>query len=96
MKITHVQGKKEKHKVFLYALSSCVWCRKTKRLLNALDVAYDYVDVDLLPEDEKDEVKQQVKKWNPRGSYPTIVLNDTACIVGYDEKEIKEAMDDGE
>jgi glutaredoxin len=64
--------------------------------LNSLGIAYDYIDVDLLPEDEKRKVQEKVKKWNPKGSYPTIVLNDTSCIIGYDEKEIKEALGNGE
>jgi len=34
--------------IFLFALSTCVWCRKTKSLLNELGVEYSYVDVDLL------------------------------------------------
>jgi glutaredoxin len=95
MNIQHVNGKKDKGKVFLFALSTCVWCRKTKRLLNALGIAYDYLDVDLLPDNEVEEVKEQVKKWNPRGSYPTIVLNDSRCIIGFNEKEIKEVLGNG-
>jgi glutaredoxin-like protein NrdH len=31
-------------------------------------------------------------RWNPRGSFPTVVVNDSVCIVGYDEKKIKEAI----
>lgn len=96
MNIQHIKGKRDKGRVFLYALSTCVWCRKTKRLLNTLEVSYDYIDVDLLDESEKEKVKRDVKKWNPKGSYPTIVLNNTSCIIGYDEIEIKEALGNGE
>ena len=32
MKTTHVEGKKTK-KIMLYALSTCIWCKKTKDLL---------------------------------------------------------------
>ena len=32
--------------IFMYALSTCVWCRRTKALLNELGIAYQYVDVD--------------------------------------------------
>ena len=37
----------------LYALSTCVWCRRTKQLLDQLGVEYDYVDVDLLEGGDK-------------------------------------------
>ncbi|MDD5660242.1 MAG: glutaredoxin domain-containing protein [Actinomycetota bacterium] len=46
IEINHVDGKQNK-KVMLYALSTCIWCRKTKMLLDELGIAYDYMDVDL-------------------------------------------------
>jgi ferredoxin-thioredoxin reductase catalytic subunit len=52
MAMEHVVGKK-KGDVKLYALSTCVWCKKTKQLLNELGVDYHYTFVDLLPEDER-------------------------------------------
>lgn len=91
MKFTHVDGKL-KGKIILYALSTCVWCRKTKRLLAELGIAYDYVFVDLLTDDEKERAKEEMEKWNPRGSFPTIVVDDKRTIVGYDTDKIKELM----
>lgn len=87
----HVAGQ-DKGNVLLYALSTCIWCKKTKRLLKELGVAYDFIDVDLLDEPEKSSVQSEVKKWNPRGSYPTIVLNDKTCITGFEEQKIREAL----
>ena len=92
MKLTHVKGK-IKGKIVFYALSTCVWCKKTKKLLNELGIAYDYVYVDLLADDEKENLKKEIEKWNPRGSFPTIVVNDSEVIVGYDVEKIKELMD---
>ncbi len=95
MEINHVAGKKKGH-IMLYALSTCVWCRKTKRLLNELGVDYDYVDVDLVDPDEKDDIKQTVLKWNSKGSYPTIVVDDEHSIIGYDPGKLKEELGDAE
>jgi glutaredoxin len=75
--------------VMLYAISTCVWCKKTKRLLKKLGVAYKYIDVDKLSSEERDKVEEEVKKWNPRGSFPTLVFNQKSCVVGYKEYEIK-------
>jgi len=47
MKIEKVPGKNKKHKVFLYTLSTCAWCKKTKRFLQGKGVEFDFVDVDL-------------------------------------------------
>jgi len=91
MKIEHVEGKKA-GKLMLYALSTCIWCKKTKQLLNDLGVEYDYTFVDLLQGAEKDDTMKIVEKWNPECSFPTLVVNDSQCIVGFKEKEIKEAL----
>lgn len=93
MEIKHVAGKKKGH-IMLYALSTCVWCKRTKRLLNELGVDYDYVDVDLVTADEKDSVRKTVRKWNSKGSYPTIVVDGEHSIIGYDPEKIKEEFGD--
>lgn len=91
MRIEHIKGKK-RGKIMLYALSTCGWCKKTKDLLNELGLEYSYIFVDQVDEKEKDKVMDDVRKWNPRSSFPTIVINDEKCIVGYKEDEIKEAL----
>ena len=90
----HVSGVK-KGKVMLYALSTCPWCRKTKALLNNLRVDYTYVDVDLLSSDDREEALEEVRKWNPPCSFPTLVINDNKCIVGFKEDETREALSGG-
>ena len=91
--IEHVEGR-DKGPVMLYALSTCVWCKKTKKLLNDLGVKYDYIFVDLLEPDDKKQVEKRIEEWNPRCSFPTLVLNNQRCIIGYQEKDIKEALGD--
>ena len=94
MEIKHIEGK-EKGNILLYAISTCVWCKKTKRLLNSLGIAYDYVDVDLLDKDEKEEINKKILRWNPNGSYPVIVIDGSQSIVGYDPDRINEVLGDG-
>jgi glutaredoxin-like protein NrdH len=91
MDIKHVPGK-NKGKVMLYALSTCGWCRKTKKLFDTMGIEYHYVDVDLLQGAEKESAHKEVMRWNPRGSFPTVVFNDKICIVGYEEQKLKEAI----
>jgi glutaredoxin len=91
MDIKHIKGKNKGH-IMLYALSTCVWCKKTRRLLNNLGVDYYYIDVDLLENEEKEKIKQDIKRWNPKCSFPTMVVNNEKCIVGYKEQETKETM----
>ena len=90
MAVEHVSGR-DVGQVMLYALSTCVWCKKTKRLLDELGVAYDYEYVDFLQGDERTEAMDTVRQWNPSCSFPTLVINDK-CIVGFRENEIREAL----
>jgi glutaredoxin-like protein NrdH len=90
MGMIHVAGE-NKGSIVLYALSTCVWCRKTKQLLDQLGVEYDYAEVDLLQGVEKSEAMAEVKRMNPRCSFPTLSINDQ-CIVGFDESKIQEAL----
>jgi len=91
MKIEHVDGA-DKGKILLYALSTCGWCRKTKELLTKLGVGFDFIYVDYLEGNDRDDTIEEVKKWNPRCSFPTLVINDKKCIVGYKEDQIREAL----
>ena len=89
--IKHVEGKNRGH-IMLYALSTCAWCRKTKAFLDSMKVEYSYTDVDLLKGEKRDKAIEEIKKWNPRCSFPTLVINNEVCVVGYNEGKIKEAL----
>jgi glutaredoxin-like protein NrdH len=91
MAVEHVDGK-NKGKVMLYALSTCGWCAKTKELLRELGIAFDYSYVDLLDGEEQNNAMDTVEKFNPSGSFPTLVIDNRKCIVGFREKEIREAL----
>jgi len=91
MKMEHVPGK-NKGTITLYALSTCGWCAKTKDLLRELGVDHSYVFVDLLPPDELEAALQEVEKVNPAGSFPTLVIGGDRVIVGFKEKDIREAL----
>jgi len=91
MNIKHVEGE-DRGKVMVYALSTCGWCKKTKALLNEMNVGYDYADVDLLNANDREKALDMIRKWNPACSFPSVVINDAQCIVGFDENKIKEAL----
>jgi glutaredoxin len=91
MAVEHVNGK-NKGSVMLYALSTCGWCAKTKDLLKQIGVAFDFVYVDLLEGQDQDNTMQIVEKWNPQGSFPILVINNSRCIIGFREAEIREVL----
>ena len=91
MTIEHVPGKNAGH-IMLYALSTCGWCRKTRQLLDELGIEYYYEYVDHLQGKKREEAMKTVKHWNPSRSFPTLIINDEKCIVGYREDEIRKAL----
>jgi glutaredoxin-like protein NrdH len=85
----NVPGAKKRN-VLMFALSTCGWCKKTKKLLSSLGMEYDYIDVDLLEGSDKNRVMKEFAKWNPGQSFPTLVFDNKHCVIGYEENRIKE------
>ena len=78
-------------KVTLYALSTCPYCRMTKKYLDDCKVQYDAIDVDMLEGDERTAVVADVKKLSGGTSFPVIVI-DEEVIVGFNKVAIKERL----
>ncbi len=77
--------------VKVYSLSTCSHCKSTKKFLADCTIQYDFVDVVTLQGEERAAILGDVKKFNPKCSFPTIIIGNTV-IVGFKEKEIKEAL----
>lgn len=91
MKLEHIDGE-NRGNVMLFALSTCGWCKKTRILLEDLGTEYNYIYVDLTSGAEREEVVGQLEKFNPDVSFPTIVINDSDVIVGFEEEKIKSKL----
>jgi glutaredoxin-like protein NrdH len=89
MRVEHVSGRKAGD-LMLYALSTCQWCNKTKELLKDLGVEFNFVYVDMLDGKEQDRALFEIERWNPKGSFPTLVIDNARCVIGYQESQIKE------
>ena len=79
--------------VIFYGLSTCGWCRKTKQFLDSNQVEYELIYVDHLSGDERQKVMSEVARHNPRRSFPTIVVDDTTVIIGFQEARLREVLD---
>jgi len=86
-----VEGEKKGHDVKIYALSTCMWCKKTKKLLDDNSVEYEFEDVDLLQGSEREDALSEIEKLNPKKTFPTIAV-DGKGIIGFKEDELKEAL----
>lgn len=79
-------------KVRFFALSTCGWCKKTKRFLDAHNVNYEIDYVDLLSGAEKSRIMAEMERWNPRRTFPTVVVDDKEIVVGFKEDRLREVL----
>jgi len=77
--------------VTIYSLSTCGHCKAAKKFLADCEIKYEFVDVDQLQGEERSAILEDVRNFNPRCSFPTIIIDDKV-IVGFREDEIKEAL----
>jgi glutaredoxin len=87
-----ITGKNKNHKVLVYALSTCVWCKKTKQLLKDSGIEYEYADIDLCSSSEQEEIRKDIAKHGGYISFPTVIVDDKTIITGFREDKIKEAL----
>jgi len=93
MDISKIPGKNTKHKVFVYALSTCVWCKMTKQFLKDNDVAFEYVDVDLCAEEEKDKIRKEIQAKGGPLNYPTTIVDDKVVVTGFRKDLLKKELE---
>jgi glutaredoxin-like protein NrdH len=87
-----VDGLHAEHEVRFYGLSTCVWCKKTRRYLEEAGVAFDFTYLDLLKGDERAEALAVVKKWNPAATFPTIVIDGEKSVTGFSPDEMAQLL----
>jgi glutaredoxin len=75
----------------LYSLSTCSHCKSCKRFLGECGIEFEFTDVDLLPDQERNEVIEEIKRLTAKCAFPTIVIGNRV-IVGFREDEIREAL----
>jgi glutaredoxin len=92
MNLSKVSGKNNAHKVVVYALSTCVWCKMAKQFLKDNNIEYEYIDVDLCDEEDKAKIRQHIQSVGGTLSYPTIIVDDKIVITGFRKDKLKEAL----
>ncbi len=78
-------------KVTIYALSTCLWCKKTKKFFEERNVAFDAVDYDKQDEQKQAEMKKEMKDAGCSASFPFVRIGGS-CIQGYDPDEFEKLL----
>lgn len=82
----------QNHSVRMLGLSTCVWCKKMRELLESNGVVFELVYVDKLDGDARRKAVEELTKWNPDRTFPTVIVDESRAVRGYKPDEVKEAL----
>lgn len=88
----HVDGVHNEHKILLYALSTCIWCKKTRKFLEDEGLTFDFVYVDLVEPGERRQIRSHIREMASSTSFPATVIDEDDCIIGYKPEKIRERL----
>lgn len=93
MNIVKVPGVNNKHKVLMYALSTCGWCKRAKKFLNDHNIEYEYIDVDLCSQQDRIKIRQDIQNRGGRLAYPTIIVDHKILLTGASSDKLREVLE---
>ena len=77
-------------KVNMYALSTCPWCRKTKKFFTDHNVPFSYIDYDLADEATQAKISAELDAAGATG-FPFVRIGDE-IITGYQPERYSRAL----
>lgn len=78
--------------VKVYALSTCVHCKQCKEYLDTVGQKYECVYVDRLSGEDRKKAVEDIKKVNPKLSFPTVLVEEEV-IIGFDKGELEKLLE---
>jgi glutaredoxin len=83
-----VSGEKKDHKLRVFALSTCAFCKKAMNYLRERGFEFQYIYLDQLDFDLKREAKQELKtRYENVPVFPILTVDDTDAISGFVEQK---------
>ncbi len=80
--------------ILVFALSTCIHCRHCKEYLSEKGIPYEVTEVDRLDKNQQTEAMDEVRKYNPACSFPTIVINGgEKVLIGFSKKRFDEEFE---
>ncbi len=91
---TEEPGSHFDHKLTLYSLSTCAFCKKAIDFLKSQDVGFRYIQLDTINPMVKQTVKSELRsKYDNLPVFPILVIDDKEAISGFNEARWKSALD---
>lgn len=79
-------------KVFIYELSTCPWCRKTRQFFEERGIPFEYVDYDMQDEAEQEKIMEKMKRLAGASSFPLTMIDDD-FVIGYDAEKLSKLIE---
>lgn len=91
--IVTVQGTNNVRDIFLFAISTCQWCKRGKKWLKSNEYRFRYIDIDKIPLSDKRMLKADLKEiFSTRLAFPFIVVDGVKYYSGFDETTWKDLI----
>lgn len=88
-----MSGSRRKNTVLLYALSTCIWCKRAKRFLSNHQIEYEYIDVDLISQEDRQHVERDIMDRGGQLIFPTIIIDDQVLLTNPRDEELKQVLE---
>ncbi len=82
-----------RHHARFYGLSTCIWCRKARQLLEELGVPFEFAYVDLLDGEERESTLAELAPFGGGETFPTLVIDGSSCVIGFRPDEIRKSLE---
>ncbi len=78
-------------KVSMYTLSTCPWCRRTKKFFTDRNIPFEYIDYDLADEKEQERILEEMSKYGG-SAFPFVKINGNV-VIGYNPEKYSELLE---
>ena len=79
-------------KVKMYTLSTCLWCKRTKKFFEDKGIPFECVDYDKVDEAEQEKIMAEMKKNGGGGSFPYVCIG-SGVVQGYEPDEFERLLE---
>lgn len=81
-------------KPVMYALTTCQHCKNTLRFLGEKGVEPVVIYLDEFTGTRRSELMEKVRTYNPRGTFPVVIVPGGKVVVGFRKQLLQEALFD--
>jgi glutaredoxin len=92
MKTIKVSGQNNKHKVLMYSISTCGWCKRAKKFFKDNNVEFEFVDIDQCNLEDKRKIMKDIQSRGGTLAYPTLIIDNEILLTGAPQDKLREIL----